>query len=288
LIAIIGFFVVAGCIIAGYLMHGGNLLVLLQPSEFLIIGGAAIGALLVGNPPRVLKEMLGQLARIMKPGPSKRDYQDLLVMLYELLTLARKEGLVALESHVEVPAESAILKKYPSFLANRNAVSFMADTVRLIMSGASVESHDLEALMDVDIETHHEERNRPTRSLQVTADALPGLGIVAAVLGIVITMQAVGGPPEEIGHKVAAALVGTFLGVLLSYGFVGPLAANLLGKNEEHGRYFVALRQVLLAFHKGCVPAIAVEFARRSLFSDVRPEFTELEKACRETRSAAS
>ncbi len=288
MINIVGFLVVIGAIVAGYLWEGGALQVLFQPAEFLIIGGAAVGALLIANPPQVLKDILQQLGRVTKTGPSKKDYVDLLVMLYELLTLARKDGLVALESHVEAPKKSVIIKKYPSFLSNHHAVIFMADTMRLIISGAGIESYDLEALMDIDLETHHEETSRPSRVLGVTADSLPGLGIVAAVLGIVITMGAIDGPASEIGEKVAAALVGTFLGVLLSYGFVQPLSNNLAGKNAEFGRYFLALKQVLLAFHKGCLPAIAVEFARRSIFSDVRPEFTELEKACRASRPSAT
>lgn len=287
MITIVGILVVTGAIISGYLWEGGSMAALFQPAELVIIGGAAFGALLIANPPRTIKDLFVQILRVTKSGPTKKDYVDLLVMLYELLTLARKDGLVALEAHVETPAKSAIIKKYPSFLSNHHAVSFMSDTMRLIISGAGVESHDLDSLMDVDLETHHEESSKPSRVLAITADALPGLGIVAAVLGIVITMQAIDGPPEEIGHKVAAALVGTFLGVLLSYGFVQPLAANLAAKSTERGRYFVALKQVLLAFHKGCLPAIAVEFARRSIFSDVRPGYAELEKACRATRPAA-
>ncbi len=288
MIAIVGIAVVVCAIVGGYLMEGGAMLVLLQPAEFLIIGGAAFGALLIANRPSILKRLARQLGYLTKGGPTRKDYLDLLVMLFELLTLARKDGLVALESHVEAPAKSAILKKYPSFLRNCHAVSFMADTMRLIISGAGVEAHDLEALMDIDLETDHEESSRPSRILQVTADSLPGLGIVAAVLGIVITMRAIDGPAAEIGKKVGAALVGTFLGVLLSYGFVQPLANNLAARASEEGRYCIALKQVLLAFHKGALPAIAVEFARRSIYSDARPGFTELEKACRATRPAAT
>jgi chemotaxis protein MotA len=267
-------------------MEGGHLMVLFQPAEFVIIGGAAFGAILIGNGPKVLKILFSQLMSLQKSGPSKRDYLDMLVMLYELLNVARKDGVVALESHIEHPEDSAVIKKYPSFANNRHAVEFLADTMRLIISGSGIPPHDLEALMDVDLETHHEEKSKPFKVLQVTGDALPGLGIVAAVLGIVITMGAIDGPPEEIGHKVGAALVGTFLGVLLSYGFVQPLANNLSNKTDEQARYFLALKQVLLAFHKGSVAAIAVEFARRSIYTDVRPGFTELEKACRATKIA--
>lgn len=288
LIAFIGIFVVIASVLGGFMMHGGKVLVLVQPSEFIIIGGAAFGAMLIGSGPKVMKEMIGQLSGLPKRGPSKQDYLDMLVMLYELLTVARRDGIVALESHVEKPEESPIISKYPTFAKNHHAVEFLADTMRLIISGSGVQAHDLEALMDVDLETHHEEITKPSRVLATVGDALPGLGIVAAVLGIVITMGAIDGPPEEIGHKVGAALVGTFLGVLLSYGFVQPLANNLGDKAEENGRYYLALKQVLLAFHKGSVAAIAVEFARRTIYSDVRPTFTELEQACRATRGTAA
>jgi len=286
LVAFVGIAVVGGAIITGFLMEGGHMLVLFQPAEFLIIGGAAFGAILIGNGPTVLKTLFSQLLTLQKSGPSKRDYLDLLVMLYELLNVARKDGIVALESHIEHPEDSAVIKKYPSFTKNKHAVEFLADTMRLIISGSGVQPHDLESLMDIDLETHHEEKSKPFKVLQVTGDSLPGLGIVAAVLGIVITMGAIDGPPEEIGEKVGAALVGTFLGVLLSYGFVQPLANNLSNKTDEQNRYFIALKQVLLAFHKGAVAAIAVEFARRSIFSDARPGFTELEEACRATKSS--
>ncbi|MEW5875069.1 MAG: flagellar motor stator protein MotA [Candidatus Zixiibacteriota bacterium] len=288
MIAFIGIFVVVASILGGFIMEGGHMMVLFQPAEFIIIGGAALGAMLIGSGPKVLKQMISQLTGLPKSGPSKQQYLDMLVMLYELLTVARRDGIVALESHVEKPEESNIISKYPSFAKNHHAVEFLADTMRLIISGSGVQAHDLEALMDVDLETHHEETTKPSKVLQVVGDSLPGLGIVAAVLGIVITMGAIDGPPEVIGHKVGAALVGTFLGVLLSYGFVQPLANNLGAKADEHGRYYLALKQVLLAFHKGSVAAIAVEFARRSIYSDVRPTFTELEQACRATRGNAA
>lgn len=286
MVAFVGLAVVTVAIIGGFLMEGGKLLVLFQPAEFVIIGGAAFGAVLIGNGPSVLKTLFGQLLSLQKTGPTKQDYLDMLVMLYELLNVARKDGIVALESHIERPEESNIIKKYPSFAKNHHAVEFLSDTMRLIISGSGVQPHDLDALMDVDLETHHEESSKPSKVLQITGDSLPGLGIVAAVLGIVITMGAIDGPPEEIGHKVGAALVGTFLGVLLSYGFVQPLSNNLASKTAEEGRYLLALKQVLLAFHKGSVAAIAVEFARRSIYSDVRPGFTELEEACRATKKS--
>ncbi len=285
MIALAGLAVVASAVVGGYIMAGGHLMVLLQPAEFIIIGGAAIGAMIIGSGSTVLKNLLHQLKHIPKPGPTKQDFLDLLVMLYELLNLARRDGIVALEEHVEHPEKSMIIQKYPSFAKNQRAVEFMSDTMRLTMSGSGIMPHDLEALMDVDLDTQHEEEAKPSSILSVMGDALPGLGIVAAVLGIVITMGAIDGPAEEIGHKVGAALVGTFLGVLLSYGFVQPLARNLENKAVEQERYLVALKQVLLAHHKGAVASIAVEFARRSIFTDVRPGFTELENECRKTRN---
>jgi chemotaxis protein MotA len=288
LVALIGILVVFGSVLGGYLMHGGHLMVLVQPHEYIIILGAAIGGLIIGTPFKIQKMLLGQLGGIVKPGYVKKDYLDLLVMLYELLTLARREGLVALEPHVERPDQSAIVSRYPGFLKNHHAVGFFSDTMRLIISGAGVESHDLEALMDADLESHHAEHGKPFRVLQTMGDALPGLGIVAAVLGIVITMGAINGPPEEIGHKVASALVGTFLGILFSYGLVQPLASNLEQRVDADSQYVLAIKQVLLAFQKGCLPAIAVEFARRSLYSDVRPDFTELEDNCRAAKNSGS
>ncbi|UCD95172.1 MAG: flagellar motor stator protein MotA [Candidatus Zixiibacteriota bacterium] len=283
MIAIAGIFVVAAAVVGGYLMEEGHLMVLFQPAEFLIIGGAAIGSLLVGTPPKVLKSLLSQLSKILGSGLNKKAYIDLLVMMYELFNVARKDGLVGLESHVEHPEESSIIKKYPRFLKNPSALNFLSDTMRIIIMGG-IPDHDLEAMLDLDLETHHAENIQPSFSLARIGDALPGLGIVAAVLGVVITMGAIGGPPEVIGHKVGAALVGTFLGVLLSYGFVQPLAANLQNMNEAEGKYYICLKQGLLAFHKGFAASIAVEFARRVIPSDVRPGFTEVEEACRASK----
>jgi chemotaxis protein MotA len=280
--------VVITAVLGGFMIAGGHPLVLVQPSEFIVIGGAALGAILIANGPSVIKQLLGNLSKIASPGIGKKDYLDMLVMLFELLNVARKDGIMALESHVEHPEESKIISKYPSFAGNHHAVDFLSDTMRLIISGAGVEAHDLDDLMDLDLETHHEDAARPAKVLQTTADGLPGLGIVAAVLGIVVTMGAIDGPMEEIGHHVAAALVGTFLGVLMAYGFVAPLSSNLAAKAEDESKYFKALKQVLLAFHKGSVPAIAVEFARRSLPHDVRPGFVELEDACRAAKQAGT
>ncbi len=281
MLAIIGIIGTIVAIIGGFIWEGGHLLVLYQPAEYLIIGGAGICGLLIGTPTKYVKMMIGQLAGIMGGGYGKKDYLDLLVMMYELFTVARKEGLMGLEKHVEKAEESQLFQKYPKFLKNHHAQEFLCDTMRLIISGAAVTAYDLEALMDNDLEIHHKENAKPAGSLAAVADTLPGLGIVAAVLGIVIAMGAIDGPASELGHKVAAALVGTFLGVLLAYGFVGPLARNLESTVEQDGVYYECLKHALIAFHKGFVGTIAVEFARRVIPGDLRPGFNELEDACR-------
>lgn len=283
MLTIVGFIIVAGSVMGGYMMHGGQPMVLFQPSEFIIIGGVAGGALIVATPISVLKDLIRQIMGSFSPGYAKKAYMDLMVMLYEIFNIARREGLVGLESHIEKPRESDVISRYSSFLKNHEAIDFMSDTMRLIITG-SVQPHELEALLDVDLETLHEEIDQAPTILATTADSLPGLGIVAAVLGVVITMGAIGGPAEEIGHKVAAALVGTFLGVLLCYGFVGPLANNLKSRNHSDAAYMTCLKQCLLAFCKGFPPSIAVEYGRRSIPTEVRPSFTEVEEACKTTR----
>ncbi len=282
---IIGTIIVFGSVMGGYIMHGGQPMVLMQISEFIIIGGAGIGSLLIATPLPVLKDMISQLLSSMGSGYSKKDYVDQMVMLYEVFNIARREGLVGLESHIEHPKDSDVISRYPSFIKNHHAVDFMSDTMRLIITG-SVQPHELEALLDIDLETHHEDVGKGPTALATMADAFPGLGIVAAVLGVVITMGAIGGPAEEIGHKVGAALVGTFLGVLLCYGFVGPLANAMKARNQEDAAYMKCLQQCLLAFCKGFPPSIAVEYGRRSIHAEVRPGFTELEDACKNTRKS--
>ncbi|MBU8933961.1 MAG: flagellar motor stator protein MotA [candidate division Zixibacteria bacterium] len=279
----IGIIIVFGSVLGGFVLEGGHILALHQPVEILIIGGAALGALLISTPLQVLKAIISQLLGILKGGLGKKDYLDLLVMMFEMFNIARKDGLIGLENHVEHPEESEIFKKYPKFLADHHAVAFFADTMRVIISGA-VQPHDLEDLMDNDIETLHEEEARPADAMNSVADALPGLGIVAAVLGIVITMAAIDGPPEIIGHKVGAALVGTFLGILGSYGFVGPMSGAMKHRLNDGKQYLTCMKLALLSFHKGVAGVIAVEFARRSLYAEVRPGFTELEEACNETK----
>ena len=279
----IGALIVLGGVLGGYTWHGGKILALNQPSEVVIIGGAALGSLLISTPLPVVKGIFRQVKQVLGGGLKKKDYLDLLVMMFEIFNVARKDGLIGLESHVERPEESEIFKRYPTFLKNHHAVAFFTDTMRVIISGA-VQPHDLEDLMDSDIEVLHEEELGPSNALGSIADALPGLGIVAAVLGVVITMAAIDGPPSEIGHKVAAALVGTFLGILGSYGFVGPLSASLKHRINDTKQYLGCMKHALLSFHKGVAGVIAVEFARRSLYAEVRPGFLELEKACNEAK----
>jgi chemotaxis protein MotA len=277
---IIGFVIVIGSVLGGYVMHHGKLALLNQPNEFIIIGGAALGALLISTPLPVVKGMVSQMVGVMKPGLQKSDYADLLAMLYQLFRLAQQTGIMALEGHFEKPAESAILSKYPKFLARHGSLDFLSDSIKVIIVGGMA-PHDLEALMDEDLYVHHHEAKAPSAALAKTADAFPGLGIVAAVLGVVITMQAIDGPPSEIGEKVGAALVGTFLGILLSYGMFGPLATLLETRVDDDGNYEKCIKAGVLATFKGLPPAIAIEFARRVLPHEVRPGFDETEKFCK-------
>jgi len=283
MLIIVGFVIVLFSVLGGFIMEGGHLLVLYQPAEFLIIGGAMIGSIIVSLPIKTLKLMIDQIKGTLGAPPTKESFMQVLVMLYEIFQIARKDGLVALESHIENPEESSVISKYPEFLANHHLLEFFADTMRLIQSGV-VPAHDLEALIDTDLEIHHEEVGKPSTALSKVGDSLPGLGIVAAVLGVVITMGAIGGPPEVIGHKVGAALVGTFLGILLCYGFVQPLATNMEGVVKQKSQFYTLIKQALLGFHKGMAPSIAVELGRRSISQDFRPGFVELEEACRASR----
>ena len=282
MLLIVGLVVVIGSVLGGYVMEGGHVLLLNQPAEFVIIGGAATGTLIISTPMSVLSKLVKQVLGVLKPGLTQDDFAELLTMLYQLFRIAQQTGVMALESHFENPEASSVLSKFPKFLARHESVAFLSDSMKVIIVGGMA-PHDLEALMDEDLEVHHHTERAPASALSKIGDALPGLGIVAAVLGIVITMQAIDGPPEEIGHKVGAALVGTFLGILLSYGFVAPLAASLEQRVDEDGRYEQCIKVGILATFKGLPPAVAVEFARRVLPHQVRPTFEETEKLCRAT-----
>lgn len=278
--AIIGIVVVFGAIASGYLMEHGNLRVLMQPAELIIIGGAAIGTVLIANPLHILKQIAAGVVGVFKGSKiTKQYYVQSLKMMYDLLSKARKEGLMALEADVEEPSKSPIFSKYPNFVKDHHVRDFLCDTLRMAVTGA--DPFDLDQLMELDMEVHHHDSTQPVSALSTMADSLPGLGIVAAVLGVVITMGALGGPPEEIGKKVAAALVGTFLGILLCYGLVGPLAANMTKAAEEEHAYLGVLRVLVISFLKGSAPIQAVEVGRRAIPGHLRPSFQEVEKACR-------
>ncbi len=278
---IIGILVVLGGVVGGYLLEHGQLAVLWQPAELVIIGGAALGTLLIANPLSTVIALFKGILGALKPSPyNQKFYLETLKMLNDLFVHARKNGMVKLEADVEEPDKSQIFSKYPAFLKNHHAVHFVCDTLRMAISGG-VGTFELDQMMEMDMEGHHHEVNVPVAALTTVADALPGLGIVAAVLGIVITMGALGGPPEEIGHKVGAALVGTFLGILMCYGFLGPIASYLTKMNDAEGEYFKVLRMAVISFIKGAAPILAVETARRMIPSHERPSFKEMEKACK-------
>lgn len=283
MLSIVGLVIVMGSVIGGYLMHHGNLAVLNQPHEFVIILGAALGALIASTPINTIKAIIAQLLGLLGARPGKDQYLKLLMLMFELFQLAQKSGLLGWEEHVNEPEKSTIFKKYDDFLKNHHAVVFMADTMKVIVSG-SAEPHDLEDLMDHDLDVMHSEEGKAPAAVSSVADALPGLGIVAAVLGIIITMGHIDGPPSEIGMNVASALVGTFLGILASYGVLGPLAAAMGHRNTELHKYLECIKYGLIAHAKGVAPGIAVEFARRSIPLDLRPGFEELETACRSTK----
>ena len=285
--AIIGIVVVFGCVIAGYLMEHGNLKVLIQPAELVIIGGAALGTVLVANPLHILKQIIGGIAGVFTGSKfTKQRYLETLKTMYDLLNKARREGLMTLESDVEEPDKSPIFSKNPELLKDHHVRDFICDTMRMAISGT--EPFDLDQLLELDMEVHHHQSGLPVSALSTMADSLPGLGIVAAVLGVVITMGALGGPPEEIGHKVAAALVGTFLGILLCYGLVGPIAASMAKVADEEREYLHVLRVLMISFLKGTAPIMAVEVARRAIPGHVRPSFKELEQTCRSGGASAA
>lgn len=288
MLAIVGIVIVFACVIGGFLMEKGKIAVLVQPAELVTIGGAAIGTILAANPVYLLKKMAGGLVGILKGSPfSKKRYVETLKMMFDLFAKSRKEGAIAIEGDVEEPDKSPIFSKYPAFLNDHHARDFVCDTMRMAITGG-VSAFDVDQMMDLDMEVHHHSSSAPNQSLTTVADALPGLGIVAAVLGVVVTMGSLGGPPEEIGHKVAAALVGTFLGILLCYGVLGPLASNMSKTVDEEHTFYAVLRVVMLAFIKGTSPIMAVEMGRRAIPGHTRPSFAEVEKACRDKSGDAA
>jgi chemotaxis protein MotA len=281
---IIGLVVVFGSVAGGFAMAGGPFPVLIQPNELVVIGGAALGTLIISAPGKVMKRVTSSLAKGFKShAPQKNDYMDLLKLLYSIFQVMRRDGVLALESHLSDPHKSSIFQKFPSVLHRHHAVDFLVDGLRQLVDGCSAE--DLMLLFDTDMDTHHDEEHQPIGLIRTTGDALPGLGIVAAVLGIVITMAHLDGGPEEIGHHVAAALVGTFLGILLCYGVIAPIATSIEMSGIAEHRYMQCIKDGVLAAARGSSPELSIEFARRAIFTDERPNGKELEEAFKSLKS---
>jgi chemotaxis protein MotA len=279
--AIIGLLLVTGSVIIGFMMEKGNPYILIQPAEFVIIFGAALGAFFIASPPKVITAVVKNVAAIItSKSPDKAKYLDLLLLLYQLFSKIRKEGLISIESDIEKPDDSPIFNKYKDTLSHDHLTNFICDNLKIIIT-TNVIPHELENLMELETETHYHEALIPSKSIAKVADALPGLGIVAAVLGVVLTMGKIDQPPSVLGHSIGAALVGTFLGVLMCYGFVGPLATNLEHKTKEDIVFLKVIRVALVAFVGGAPPQMAVEFGRRAMPGKEKPTFEELENEIR-------
>jgi chemotaxis protein MotA len=284
MLVIVGYVIILAAVFGGFAAAGGHLGSLLQPVELVMIGGSALGAFFVANSGKVLKGTLKALPAVFKGSKfTKALYLELLSLLYDILAKVRKEGLMSIEGDVDNPEQSPIFSKYPRILADHHAVEFLTDYLRL-MVGGNLNAFEIENLMDVEIETHHHEGEVPIGAINKLADGLPAFGIVAAVMGVVHTMESVGLPPSELGKLIAAALVGTFLGILLSYGFVGPLATLLEHKLNEGTKMLQCIKVTLLASLNGYAPQVAVEFGRKVLYSTERPSFTELESEVKQRK----
>lgn len=276
-LVIVGYIVVMASVFGGFAMAGGHLAALFQPLELLMIGGAAVGAFFVGNNSKAVKATLKALPTVFKGSKYNKElFMELMALLFDILSKVRKEGLMSIEGDVENPEASALFSKYPKVLSDHHAVEFLTDYLRL-MVGGSLNAFEIENLMDNEIETHHVEGHLPAHCIARLGDGLPAFGIVAAVMGVVHTMESVGAPPSELGMLIAHALVGTFLGILLAYGFVGPLSSLIELKLDESGKVFQCIKVTLLASLNGYAPALAVEFGRKVLYSTERPTFGELE-----------
>lgn len=279
--AAIGIFVVLGAVTGGFVMAGGNLHVLFQPAEFVIIFGASLGSFFIASPSKVVVLVSKSIGAIFTGSVlGKSAYIELLSLLNLIFSKIRKDGLISIEADIENPKKSAVFSKYKTVLSNSHALDFICDNLKVMIT-SNMPPHELDNLMDIDINAHHYEEMLPSRSIATIADALPGLGIVAAVLGVVLTMGQIDQPPSVLGHSIGAALVGTFLGVLMCYGFVGPMAANLEHKAKEKEIYFEVIKVALVAFVGGAAPQMAVESGRRAISGKERPSFEELEKAIR-------
>lgn len=278
MLLIVGSIVVIASVLGGFVMSHGNIAALWQPAEFIIIAGAALGAFLTSNPPKVVKQVLGEVIGLLGgPRYKQQDYLDILSLMYAVLTKVRKDGLMSVEGDIEAPDASPLFSNYPRVLKDHHLVEFVTDCLRLMVTG-SMNPHELEPLLEAELETHHHEALAPSHALTKVSDSLPGFGIVAAVLGIVITMGSIGGEVAEVGHHVAGALVGTFLGILLAYGFVGPMANAMEARANEDSKAFECIKNALIASLRGYSPIVAVEFARKALNADVRPRFSDLEE----------
>lgn len=285
MLIIIGSVVGLGCVLGGYVALGGKLGVLWQPFELVIIGGAGVGALIVGNPKPVLKATLNGFKVAFKgPKYTKDDYLELLSMLYSVFKLAKSKGMLALEQHIEKPEESKLFTQFPKFMGDHHAMDFLCDYLRLMTLG-SENPHEMESLMDMELEVHHQEDHLAQGGMSAFGESFPALGIVAAVLGVIKTMGSISEPPEVLGKLIGGALVGTFLGILISYGIVSPIAAALKATQEHDSKYMLCMKAGLLAHLQGYAPAVSVEFARKSLMSNVRPTFYEVEEATSKVQS---
>ena len=286
----IGVIIVIVGVFGGFMLAGGHLSVFLKaaPLEFMIIGGAALGAYIIGNPMKVVKAgfRLGFRAMTSK-GPQKKDYLDLLQMMFQLFQTFRKEGPQGIEKHVESPEQSDIFKAYPSVMRNHHAISFICDTMKMTLS-TDLSSYDVDDLMDGDIRAIHAEEHLAQHAIQMMADGFPGLGIVAAVLGIVKTMAHLTEGVEKIGGLVASALIGTMLGVFGAYGFIGPTAVKMGNDIEADGRFLNCIKAAMVALQRGAPPLVCVEFARRAIMPEERPSFDELDKATKDIKKAAA
>lgn len=282
MLLIVGALIVVVCVIGGYIMMGGHIEVLIQPLELVIIAGGAGGAFIIANSKTVLKASVRAMLGLLKaPRHNKESFLELLTLLYAIFKTAQSRGMLALEQHVENPTESTLFQQFPKFYADENAVTFMCDYIRLMTLGSD-KAHEMEALMDEEIETNHKDELEIAEAINKVAEGLPALGIVAAVLGVIKTMGAITEPPEVLGHLIGGALVGTFLGVLLSYGFVGPMGQAVKGRANTEVKYYTCIKAGLLAYMQGYAPAVAVEFARKTLFAHERPSFYEVEEAVAE------
>jgi chemotaxis protein MotA len=287
MLVIIGSVIVIACVVGGYVANGGHLAVLWQPFEVIIIVGAAIGGFVTSNRRPVLMATGTAVLGLLKGEKhDKAAYLELLSLMYSIFKLAKTKGALALEAHVENPEESALFAQFPVFMSQHHAVVFLCDYLRLLTLGSD-NHHEMETLIDEELDTHHEENSAVASAIQTVADGLPALGIVAAVLGVIHTMGSITEPPAVLGHLIGGALVGTFMGVLLSYGFVGPIAAAVRARGDAEERYFLCMKAAILAYMQGYAPSVAVEFARKALNTDVRPTFYEVEEAVESLPAAA-